>query len=351
MSKIQFDYYYGIESDKFEFFRIPKSLFEPYFENLSIEAKMLYGLMLDRMSLSRCNKWLDDENRVYIIFTRKQIMNAMKCAIATARKLTNELIEYDLIEMQSLGAGKTDIIYVKNFANDELLDHSENSEPLQNLEGVNIQSSKNKKGVNNNTPLKNAPLQKKDQHKKCTGAPTRNDGEPLQNLTPINNKNNQIKNNNNESSVDPDIAALIDDRKIIRKVRENIKYDIHSITDSKNEFEIYQRMFWVIVNVLSEKTLAYESVKIGNKEVLFETVKQKFEALREEHLVSVQKKVLAVDPKTINNMEGYLKVALLNEIDNPAYKSTKSTSFFCRMEKSDYDFELLERARAKSGTA
>ena len=67
MQKIQFDYFTGMEAEQYSFYRVPKVLFtEPCFKALSCEAKVLYGLMLDRMSLSIKNRWLDSEDRVYI---------------------------------------------------------------------------------------------------------------------------------------------------------------------------------------------------------------------------------------------------------------------------------------------
>ena len=64
-----FDYFYGMQADAYTFYRIPKVLFsDPYFKKLSCEAKVLYGLLLDRMSLSVKNKWFDEQGRVYILF-------------------------------------------------------------------------------------------------------------------------------------------------------------------------------------------------------------------------------------------------------------------------------------------
>ncbi|MDO4974679.1 MAG: replication initiator protein A, partial [Eubacteriales bacterium] len=73
-----YDYFYGAEADQFSFYRIPKVLFtERRFSSISAEAKVLYGLLLDRMSLSARNGWLDDEGRVYIIFSVEDIMTSM----------------------------------------------------------------------------------------------------------------------------------------------------------------------------------------------------------------------------------------------------------------------------------
>ena len=72
---INFDYYYGIEAEQFSFYRVPRLLIkDERFKGLSSDAKLLYGLMLDRMSLSMKNGWLDDENRAYIIYTVDAIM-------------------------------------------------------------------------------------------------------------------------------------------------------------------------------------------------------------------------------------------------------------------------------------
>lgn len=115
----QFNYFYGSESEQFSFYRIPKALFkDETFKGLSTDAKLLYGLMLDRMGLSVKNKWFDDENRVYIIYTISDIMEDFGCAEQKANKLLNELDVskgIGLIERKRLGLGKPNILYVKSF--------------------------------------------------------------------------------------------------------------------------------------------------------------------------------------------------------------------------------------------
>ena len=119
MQKIQFDYFTGMEAEQYSFYRVPKVLFtEPCFKALSCEAKVLYGLMLDRMSLSIKNRWLDSEDRVYIIFTVEEIAELMNCGTQKAVKLVKELDSNNgigLIEKKRLGLGKPNVIYVKNF--------------------------------------------------------------------------------------------------------------------------------------------------------------------------------------------------------------------------------------------
>ena len=73
-----FDYFYGEQSEQFTFYRVPKVLFtNPCFKNISTDSKILYGLMLDRMSLSQKNGWFDEKNRVYIIFTIESLMEKL----------------------------------------------------------------------------------------------------------------------------------------------------------------------------------------------------------------------------------------------------------------------------------
>ena len=112
-----YDYFYGAESEQFSFYRIPKVLFtEERFKSVSAEAKVLYSFLLDRMSLSAKNGWQDKENRVYIIFTIEDIMEAMGCAVQKAGKLLYELeSKCGLIERKRQGLGKPNLIYVKNF--------------------------------------------------------------------------------------------------------------------------------------------------------------------------------------------------------------------------------------------
>ena len=69
------DYFYGQTGELFSFYRIPKALFqEQRFQSLSTDAKTLYGILLDRMSLSAKNGWLDEQGRVFIIFTIEDIL-------------------------------------------------------------------------------------------------------------------------------------------------------------------------------------------------------------------------------------------------------------------------------------
>ena len=123
------DYFYGQAGELFSFFRIPKALFqEQRFQSLSTDAKTLYGILLDRMSLSAKNGWLDEQNRVFIIFTIEDVKRSLCCADNKATKLLRELEEFGLIERKRRGLGRPSLVYVKNFSADSSKTRFQNRE-------------------------------------------------------------------------------------------------------------------------------------------------------------------------------------------------------------------------------
>ena len=111
------DYFYGQSGNLFSYFRIPKALFQDCrFRQLSTDARTLYGILLDRMSLSVKNGWLDEQGRVYIIYTVREVQESLCCAEHKAVKLFRELEGMDLIERKRRGLGRPSLIYVKDFS-------------------------------------------------------------------------------------------------------------------------------------------------------------------------------------------------------------------------------------------
>ena len=121
---MNFSYFYGGQSETFSFYRIPRRLVTgSEFRHLSTEAKLLYGLLLDRMGLSAQNGWYDDQGRVYIYYTVEEIMEDMCCGHGKAGKLLAELDTHKgigLIERKKQGQGKPTMIYVMQFVEQEL---------------------------------------------------------------------------------------------------------------------------------------------------------------------------------------------------------------------------------------
>lgn len=113
---MEFNYYYGEEAEQFSFIRIPKvMLTEERFSPLSLSAKILYGLLLDRMSLSARNGWLDEERRVYIIFKIEEIQDILGFSKKKSIDYLNELEQFGLVEKKRRGLGLPSILYIKSF--------------------------------------------------------------------------------------------------------------------------------------------------------------------------------------------------------------------------------------------
>ena len=165
------DYFYGQAGKLFSFYRIPKALFqEQRFQNLSTDAKTLYGILLDRMSLSVKNEWFDKQGRVFIIFTIEDVKRALCCADNKATKLLRELENFGLIERKRRGLGKPSLVYVKNFSSDLSNERVQNRENHESGSPKNAcqdppksrcnKNKKNKTERNNTNPILSDELEK-----------------------------------------------------------------------------------------------------------------------------------------------------------------------------------------------
>lgn len=151
------NYFYGPQAEEFTFYRIPKALFaDPAYRGISTDAKVLYGLLLDRMSLSARNDWLDEQGRVYIVFTVEEVMDALCCADNKATRLLRELEGIGLIERKRRGLGKPSLIYVKNFAEtpEQRIKNRENHDSVAaKTTALEAPKSRSNKTDKNNTDL------------------------------------------------------------------------------------------------------------------------------------------------------------------------------------------------------
>ena len=113
---MEFDYYYGSQADQFSFIRIPRMLLtEKTFSSLTLQSKMLYSVLLDRMSLSMKNAWFDEENRVFIIYPITEIQSDLGFSKRKAMDYLSELESFGLVQKKKRGFGLPNIIYVKSF--------------------------------------------------------------------------------------------------------------------------------------------------------------------------------------------------------------------------------------------
>lgn len=186
MEKLELDFYYGREAEQFTFYRLPKALItDERFKEMTNNAKLLYGLMLDRMSLSKKRGWLDEENKVFIKYSLNNIEEDLNISRKTSGSLLKELEAIGLIEMVQK-TGMANIIYVKNFVSEGSQEmHKPGDSENQCEKETSVKSEPVEKGNQcKNSTSENIPLvEKSDQWKNSTSV----------NIAPVE-KRNQCKN-------------------------------------------------------------------------------------------------------------------------------------------------------------
>ena len=293
-----FDYYYGKEADQYNFYRIPKLLFSNIkFKKLSCEAKVLYGLMLDRMGLSLKNEWKDKNNRIYIYYTLEEVRESLCCGHDKAVKLLAELDSnkgIGLIERKKQGLGKPTIIYVKNFISDNKNDTSVDEKSLNTSsdtfvdETVEIQTSEK--------PKSGFPK---------TGCQDFGFSEPNYtdiSDTDINENNLSIHHNSANGFIYIDKNTRAQYKEIVKK---NIEYDSLCHTHG---IEILNELMELILEVIYSTKKRFT---IGGEIIPAESVKSRMLKINQGHIEYV---IACVQDNTtkVRNIKNYLLTALYN---------------------------------------
>ena len=339
---MQFDYFYGNEAEQFTFYRIPKILItSPHFKKISDSAKLLYGLMLDRMSLSIRNGWLDDDNRAYIFFTTNDVMEQMCCGTEKATKMLTELDSekgIGLIERVKQGQGKPAIIYLKKFYE---LEDTARSTKLSEIESQDFQESKVKNFENRKTRLskiesqdfwksKNktfenrksglSEIEKQDFRKsKCNNTDINNTD--INYIYPINQDNYNIQNSDTQTE-----EEWIDRyTKTVDEIKKQIDYDYlinHAERDIVDE----------VVNIMAEVMTVYRpKYKIEGDFIEYNAVVNRFRQITAQKLeiclLAYSRKIQRIkNPKaywisTLYNIPLTSEIVLQNMINSDIYES------------------------------
>ena len=160
---MKFNYCYQAVGEMSAFFRMPKALFtEPIFKKVSPEAKLLYGMMLDRVNLSAMNGWVDDSGRIYIYFTMNEVQEVFGCGHDKALKLLAELDTekgVGLIERIKRSYGRASIIYVRYFP-EMLLSQESVGQDLKKIYVIDSEKSKLRPKESESLRLENSELNK-----------------------------------------------------------------------------------------------------------------------------------------------------------------------------------------------
>lgn len=367
---LKFDYYYGVQSEQFSFYRIPRLLIkDQHFKGLSSDAKLLYGLMLDRMALSMKNHWLDNENRAYIIYSISNVMEDINCSKPTCVKIMKELDSFGLIERKRKGLGKPDIIYVKNFAvledsqeqdeeSSDAADTFEENKPVMSNENITSEGKQDELpevkdfnfnneayglemveteeifkekeqispnvGVNSGISKKSELPEVKDfnfwNEKTLTSGGKESLPLEVKNLAPNynnNNYNNQSYNYINQSNLSSqadqackdEIDTIGNTDAYIQQIKKNLDYDFYMTTDVVYmDKDLLKELFVIICDVVCTKS---ETIKISGYVYSCDYVRSKFLRLTSNHVMYVMDCIKNTTTK-IANIKAYLLVALFN---------------------------------------
>ena len=370
---LKFDYYYGVQSEQFSFYRIPRLLIkDQHFKGLSSDAKLLYGLMLDRMALSMKNHWLDNENRAYIIYSISNVMDDINCSKTTCVKIMKELDSFGLIERKRKGLGKPDIIYVKNFAvledsqeqdeeSSDSADTFEENKPVMSNENITSEGKQDELpevkdfnfnneayglemveteeifkekeqispnvGVNSGISKKSELPEVKDfnfwNEKTLTSGGKESLPLDVKNLAPNynnNNYNNQSYNYINQSyqsnlssqadqACKDEIDTIGNTDAYIQQIKKNLDYDFYMTNDvTYMDKDLLKELFVIICDVVCTKS---ETIKISGYVYSCDYVRSKFLRLTSNHVMYVMDCIKNTTTK-IANIKAYLLVALFN---------------------------------------
>ncbi len=317
MPKTEFEYYYGVEAEQFTFVRVPKVLFtdKEHFGNLSNEAKLLYGLLLERMSLSRKNNWIDKHNRVYIIFPVEEIEESLDVGHEKALNLLKELDDQSgigLVRKKRRGLGLPSILYVKNFvvkgekSTDYVPTSRSTENGIQEVGKTDFKKSENQTSANpknrllevrksdsNNIDINNTDMSYTyDQ----SINPPRTD---FQNFSP------------GDGLIDG-----IDRNTVEEEIKKQIDYDCLISHPDSSVVQMAEEIKDLMVDVLCGE----RSVVSEGKHVSEETAKSAYRKITFDHVQYVMKSLVSY-PDKISRIDRFLTASLFNSV----YTLTNST--------------------------
>ncbi len=168
------------ETLQHSYYQMPQELFcNEKYKRLSIEAKVIYSFLLNRMNLSRMNKWINDKGEIYLIYTRKEIQSKLNLSDKPVTRAFKELREAKLIKEEKQGFGKPNLIYIGKIEQEELQINDIDTEnvladnqikeeyyigenTIQETENLRANKKDNKKHKNNNIDVSQSKRETKN---------------------------------------------------------------------------------------------------------------------------------------------------------------------------------------------
>ncbi len=292
--RITLSYFYGREAEQYSFYKIPKLLFtEEYFKKISVEAKVLYGLMLDRMSLSMKNQWLDEEGRAYIYYSLDDIMEALGCSNKKAISIMKELdadTGIGLIEKKRQGQGKPTMIYLKQFVIQDIqkCKNYTSEEKTEISEVKNLHVLKCKNDMSRSEDFTHLEVKKLHTNK-----------------TNIN--NTELSNTESNHIISANDGMRSDVEAYTELIRENLDFDI-LLERYPYDRELLEGIFDLILETVLCRN---ETILVASNEYPAELVRSKFLKLNSSH-VQYAMDCMRTNTTKVHNIKKYLMATLFN---------------------------------------
>ena len=324
-----FKFFYAKGAEQYLFYRIPQMLFtEEKFRLMSCEAKVLYGLLLDRVGLSRRNGWADDEGRLYIYFTQDEASEKLNVGKNKIIKIYLELEQVGLIQRKKQGFGKPTKIYVMNFAesDDETLENEKGNEDIDNEDTCEMS------GLPQNKPQDFPETNVRTSSKQTSGLP-KNKPQDFPKTNP--NHTNINHNNKNHTDYQSNLSIHAQSKNAVRydKADRKEKFDRWS-DEERNSYLSYIRqnlgydeilqtvdmdksvLDMVVQIILEAYNPENEYIVIQGQSYSQAVVREKFEKLDSRHIRYVWQCLQeTVRTQKIKNLRKYLQTCLFNASD------------------------------------
>ena len=293
-----FDYYYGDESSQFSFYRIPRQLITgQQFKKVSTDAKLLYGLLLDRMGLSARNGWYDDAGRVYIFYTLDEIQEDLNCGHEKAVKLLSEL-DTDkgcgLIERVKQGQGRPTKIYVKRFTTRRVPAETPAPQETPRLPKIGSQEVGKSEVKSSEKPKSRLPIIRSADFGKSDGNYT---------------ESNQTDLSYTDPSIHPspstDEQRWMDRSEYLKEIKENIEYPF--LCQQFNRDDVDE-----VVGLMADVMCStQQTIRIGGNDIPLTQVQARFYRLDYSMMAYVFESLHRNTTK-VRNIRAYLLTTLFN---------------------------------------
>lgn len=316
-----FDFFYGNEVEKFQFYRVPKPLFsEKRFCEISIEARFLYGVLLDRTGLSKKNNWHDKDGKVFICFAHKEACELLGIGKEKSVRMFAELEKSGLIRRKNQGQGKPAKIYVMNFEkevgepdqDESELENKDNIQPSDDNNEADLLKSENPTSEMFEVELCNESDRKKSENPTSKIPKNRPPYIIGKNDTDMNYIYQSIMQQNRPLVKDRDRWTDKNMQELKQDVQFQIEYDI--LSERLDQLGIASETLDLIVEIICEAFNPYcSSITVNGLSLPPEVIQAQYRKLTAEHIIFIVDSLKEIQKtKQIKNIRNYLRTCLYN---------------------------------------